>query len=203
MAAMKTDDRTTTILWALGAAAAVLVFAGVLVVEQNSGDDGSVSETELLREFFDSGFTPDEFDQLPADEGFVEFASFEEAEARAGYDIPRPSAEFVLRDGVTLLQMYSRQERQLTPLSSSEYRSADGDIVTVQVIPAEIGILDLRDVGDEKTIGSKQGWLLRQSDFAYFAWNCDVRSATDVYCLVGGFPGVDEATFERFVESLR
>jgi hypothetical protein len=72
----------------------------------------------------------------------------------------------------------------------------------VLVIPRELGFPDLREFGDEKTIGSKEGTLLEEG-ILYFTWDCEVGSEVEAYCSASGDPNVDEATFERFVDSLR
>jgi hypothetical protein len=87
---MKTEDTGTTVLWALGAVAAVLALGVALVLVRNS-ESGSVSEIELLRQFSDAGFDAGDFADFPTEEGVSDFESVEEAEASAGYDIPQPA----------------------------------------------------------------------------------------------------------------
>ena len=198
-------EQTTTLIWVLAAVAAIgAVVVAVLFVRQQDGDSDQLSdEAEIFEEIFGSQFPEGAFDEQYLDERVAEFESFEEAEERAGYDILRPSDDFVLLGGVTYIETFLPDDRG-APASRSEYISPDGERLTFQVFPWNP--LEISEFGgrDTRTIGSKEGWTFAEDENDYFfAWDCGTPNSTELVCTVFAEPDIDQGTFEYFVETLR
>lgn len=202
---MLSTKAKASVLFLLGAAtvlAAATILYLVLTHDDQRGED-----------FYtvDLGTTPVGLDPLVAERlraigeplGGEAFASFIEAEARAGYRIPRPSSEFSLRDGLTHLETFWQPSSEVAPVSRSRYLTVGGLAITLEIVPSTYDVTDSRSKGTPTTIGSKLGWML-ESTPPFFAWKCGAAATgTELYCTVLADKEVTRADFDNFVASVQ
>lgn len=154
------------------------------------------SKEERAREFFDA---------FPSQE----FRNFEEAEAVAGFRIPRAGVDYPVAFGKTHLQWYPDGER---PISQTQYSIPPALKMSVGIIVGVESSWDQRDgtpgasvlmLGDERVVGGKAGWFRRTGETGMnFSYRCGEAGREAVWCIIRASTEVGEKGFEAFVSSV-
>lgn len=187
-------------LWVAAVALAV-VAAGCLRWSEESAEDAGTTppagtgQQEAARRFFDAYPVKD-------------YDSYEEAEAEAGFHIPRPSPEYPNPWGGLSLQWFPQYEY---PNSAAVYIYPAGSELYFHVTCGPGYWFLVQGSGTEEAIpnarpavlGGKQGWV-RESDFtSYFYYRYGELDGYGLWCKVGASNEIDPAEVERFIATLQ
>jgi hypothetical protein len=187
------------------AAAAVLLACGNFEADSAKSTTGPTQQ-ETAEAFFD---------RFPS----RDYETFAEAEAAAGFHIPRPAAEFPnLHGNTTHLQWLPNVS---APVSKSYYGpfpvgtqyELGQPIPHIQLRVAVSGLFDedgsdgdaVMMRGEAVRIGGKDGWLAMSRDglVRFFNYSCGKLNGETLWCIAAGRNEVDRGTFDRFIDSLR
>jgi hypothetical protein len=138
-------------------------------------------------------------------EGLESYTSFEEAEAVAGYHIPRPSSEYPVAYGLTYLQ-WSPKSRE-RPLSETKYHFVPIPDVAIGVVVRPSYSYPEGDKtatsGESTTVGGKAGWMLREDTAWVFVFECGSVDDVKVWCQVTAVKEIGWEAFDHFVSTLQ
>jgi len=143
------------------------------------------------------------FDAFPS----KSYTSFEEAEAVAGFHIPRAGDAYPVAFGLTDLQWFPGID---APVSQTEYTYPPLDKTSIGIAVGPAVIWSLKDGtpgeevlshGEPLTIGGKRGFAdLREIWF--FSFRCGSTAKEDIWCVVRASPKVGRQGFDDFIASI-
>lgn len=144
------------------------------------------------------------FDSFPSES----YSDFAEAEAEAGFRIPRPSEEYPVGFGLTHLQWAPGRSK---PTSRTQY-------VYEPLAPTSIGLSvgpaenwsrrdgrsgeDVLKSGELEEVGGKSGWMESEERGWEFAFPCGSSQMQEIWCLVMAPSTIGWEAFEDFVASI-
>jgi hypothetical protein len=132
---------------------------------------------------------------------FGVYNSIDEAEAVAGFHIPRPPADkYSLAFGQTHLRGgFGR------PFSTTNYKygPGDSDALGLDVAPITDWAAGALQRGNRKAVGGRDGWMITDSIGGEFAFHCgDTHDGIEVWCQVTAPRGLGLQGLNEFVASL-
>lgn len=136
------------------------------------------------------------------------YTSFEEAEAVAGFRIPRAGDAYPVGFGLTHLQWFPGND---VPVSQTEYTYPPLAPTSIGITVGPASLWALKDGtsgeevlmrGEPSMIGDKQGFAEFGETGWLFSFRCGSTGAEDVWCVVRAHSKIGRQGFEEFVASI-